>query len=106
MGWRSIDRAQVDRLMAATRQAPVGGVPVGHGQAADGSIVPDEGVETLTVDVHDARQAASRWLFPVLHLYGSDHENLADWTSSLSSAFRFVLPAERYVRLVDLDHAS
>ncbi|MDP9810669.1 hypothetical protein J2W42_003532 [Rhizobium tibeticum] len=36
MGWRSIDRAQVDRLVAAIRQAPVGGVPVGYEQAADG----------------------------------------------------------------------
>jgi hypothetical protein len=58
-GWR-IHRAQVDRLVAAIRHAPVRGVAVGNKQAADGGVIPDEGVQALAVDVDDALQAASR----------------------------------------------
>lgn len=106
MGWRSIDGAQVDRLVAAIRQAPVGRVAVGDEQAADGGVVPDESVQALAVDVDDALQAASRRVLPGLHLDGTNHENLADGAAPLTAAFRLVLAAEGHVRLVDLDHAA
>ena len=72
--------------MAAIRQAPVGGVPVGHEQAADGGVVLDVGMQAFTIDVYDALQAASRRIFPVLHLDSTDHKNLADGAAPLSAA--------------------
>lgn len=106
MGRRCILGTQVDGLMASVFQAPVGRVAVGDEQAAYGGVVPDEGVQAFAIDVDDALQAPSRRVLSVLHLYGTDHENLADWTAALTTAFWLVLAAERYVGLVDLDHAA
>jgi hypothetical protein len=66
--------------------APVGRVAVGDEKAADGGVVPDEGVQALAVDVDDTLQAASRRALSSLHLDGTDHENLADGTAPLAAA--------------------
>lgn len=79
MRGRCIDGAQVDRLVATILQHPVGGVAVGEEQAADGGVVPDEGVQAFAVEVDDTLlQPTTRRVLSRLHLHRSDHENLAD----------------------------
>lgn len=103
---RRIDGAQVDRLVTTIFQPPVGGVAVGEEQAADGGIVPDEGVQALAIDVDYALQPTTCRVLSRLHLHRSDHENLADGASALTATVWFVLAAERHVGLVDLDDAA
>jgi hypothetical protein len=103
---RCIDGAQVDRLVTTIFQPPVGGVAVGEEQAADGGVVPDEGVQALAVDVDDTLQPTTRRVLSRLHLHRSNHENLADGAAALTAPVWFVFAAERHVGLVDLDDAT
>jgi hypothetical protein len=106
MGWWSIHRAEVDREVTAIRQAPVGGVSVGQQDAANCGVVPDEGVQTFSVDVDDPLQATPHRVLPFPNLDRADHENLPDRASALATAFWFALAPEGDARLVDLDDAA
>ena len=103
---RRIDGAQVDRQVTTILQPPVGRVAVGEEQAADGGVVPDEGVQALAVDVDDTLQPTPRRILPRLHLHRSNHENLADGAAALTATVWFVLAAEGHVGLIDLDDAT
>lgn len=63
-------------------------------------------MQTFSVDVDDALQTASRRVLSSLRLDGTDHENLADGAALLAAVVGFVLTAETYVGLVDLDDAA
>lgn len=72
-------------------------------QAAYSGDIPDEGVQAFAINVDETLQAASRRVLSSLHLYGTDHENLADGTAALTATVWFVLAPGRPVRLVDLN---
>lgn len=91
--------------MSAIRQAPVGCVAVGQEDAANGGVVPDEGMEAFAVDVDDPLQTAPNRVLPIAHLDRTDHENLPDGASALAAALRIALATELYARLVDLNDA-